>query len=74
MSNQLRELRQAKSLAQQALAIAARVSPAMIVAIERYQYCPSRPVRERLAEALGCTSADIWVGAECDDRYCTLHR
>lgn len=58
--NQLREVRQAQDKAQMALAIAAGVSPTIIVAIERHGYLPTPPVRERLAAALGVSVEALW--------------
>ena len=58
--NNLRSLRQAQGLAQYGLAALARVSPTTIQAAEKWGYLPSRPVRQRLASALGVRPADIW--------------
>jgi hypothetical protein len=38
----------------------ARVSPTTIQAAEKWGYLPGRPVRQRLASALGVRPADIW--------------
>jgi DNA-binding XRE family transcriptional regulator len=58
--NKLKELRQAKGLAQYGLATLAQTSPSTIVATERWGYVPSPAVRQRLAVALSVSERDIW--------------
>jgi DNA-binding XRE family transcriptional regulator len=60
MSNRLRELRNERGLAQQGLAARARVSPAMIVAVERWGHVPGEVVQQKIATALGVQPMDIW--------------
>lgn len=58
--NRVRERRKQLRLAQQALGVAARVSPSILVSIERYDYRPTKEVQQRLADALGCTIEQLW--------------
>jgi transcriptional regulator with XRE-family HTH domain len=62
--NNLKSLRQAQGLAQYGLAALARVSPTTIQAVEKWGHLPSRPVRKRLATALGVRPAEIWPDLE----------
>jgi DNA-binding XRE family transcriptional regulator len=62
--NNLKSLRQAQGLAQYGLAALARVSPTTIQAAEKWGHLPSRPVRQRLATALGVRPMDIWPDLE----------
>ena len=62
--NNLKQLRQAKRLAQYGLAALARTSPSTIVAAERWGYLPSLVVRLRLAKALQVEVRDIWPDKE----------
>lgn len=58
--NHLKELRLARGLAQQALAVRARVSAALIVGVERHGHRPSDEVQRKIANALDVTPAEIW--------------
>ena len=58
--NQLRKWRLKLSYSQLKLSVAAGVSPAMLVAIERYGYLPGPDVRVKLANALGISEAMLW--------------
>ena len=58
--NRLRELRCQRGLAMWAVAAQSRVNPSLLSGIERYDYQPSAPVRERIAVALGVAVTDIW--------------
>jgi DNA-binding XRE family transcriptional regulator len=62
--NKLRELRKARGLAQQGLAVASGVSQTLIVMVERWDYRPTESVRRRLAHALDCTANDVWPEQE----------
>jgi transcriptional regulator with XRE-family HTH domain len=56
----LRRKRQQQRLAQAALAVMARVSPGLIVAVERHGHVPSPGVRARLACALRTHVGELW--------------
>jgi transcriptional regulator with XRE-family HTH domain len=64
VTNRLKQLRESNGLAQYGLAVIARMSPTTILAIERYGLRPSNPVRQRIAQALGVSEADIWPAQE----------
>ena len=59
-ANQLRLWRLKLGFRQQELAALAGVSPALIVAVERYQHLPGEDVRARIAKALGVSQTTIW--------------
>jgi DNA-binding XRE family transcriptional regulator len=59
-SNRLREFRREQELALWGLAARAGVSPSTLSAIERWDYLPSPPVRQRIADALGVNVLAIW--------------
>jgi transcriptional regulator with XRE-family HTH domain len=60
----LRRKRQQQRLAQAALAVMARVSPGLIVAVERHGHVPSPGVRARLACALRTQVGELWPGRQ----------
>jgi ribosome-binding protein aMBF1 (putative translation factor) len=60
VTNQLRQIRVSQGLAAYGLAVRAKVSPTIIGAIERWDYMPGAPVRQRLADALGVDEIQIW--------------
>jgi DNA-binding XRE family transcriptional regulator len=64
--NGLRELRVSRGLSQQAVAVLAHVSPALLVAIERYDYRPTAPVQQRIAAVLKCSPSEIWLEVKPD--------
>jgi len=64
MVNQLKKWRAQLAYSQQELSIQAKVSPAMLVAVERYNYLPGPEVRTKVANALGISEATIWPGIE----------
>lgn len=53
-------LRNALGYSQQQLAIMAKISPATIVAIEKYGYMPGAWVRKKLARALKVPETSVW--------------
>jgi DNA-binding XRE family transcriptional regulator len=59
-ANRLRVLRQEHELALWGLAARAGVSASTLSAIERWDYLPTPPVRQRIAEALGVEASAIW--------------
>jgi len=63
-TNNLKQLRLGKGLAQYGLAVMAGTSPTTIGAIERWGLRPSAPVCQRIAQALGVSEADIWPSQE----------
>ena len=65
--NNLKTLRKEKRMVQQELMVKAGISPAMIVAIERYNYLPVHKSREKIAEALGVDENELWPS------ICTHH-
>jgi len=67
VANQLRQLRLRLSYSQLELSVAAEVSPAMVVAIERYGYTPGPDVRAKIAKALGVSESTLWPGLEVTD-------
>ena len=58
--NRLRALRNEQELALWGLAARAGVSASTLSAIERWDYLPTPPVRQRIAEALGVEASAIW--------------
>jgi DNA-binding XRE family transcriptional regulator len=60
MSNRLREVRSRQGLAQAGLAARARVSPALVVAVEKWGHTPGNEVQQKIATALGVSPQDIW--------------
>jgi DNA-binding XRE family transcriptional regulator len=58
--NKLRIVRQAQDLALYGVAARAGVSPTTLCAIEKWGYCPTAGVRQRIAAALGVTEREIW--------------
>jgi len=59
-ANRLRELRKERGLALWGLAARTGVSASTLSAVEKWDYLPSRPVRERIAAALGVEAAAVW--------------
>jgi DNA-binding XRE family transcriptional regulator len=59
-SNRLRDLRREHGLALWGLAARAGVSASTLSAIERWDYLPTPPVRQRIADALGVEASAIW--------------
>jgi DNA-binding XRE family transcriptional regulator len=59
-SNRLRDLRREHGLALWGLAARTGVSASTLSAIERWDYVPTRPVRQRIADALGVELSAIW--------------
>ncbi len=66
--NRLRELREARGLAQQGLAVLAQVSPGLVVMVEKWGYRPTERVRERIAAVLQCPPDEIWPETTNADR------
>jgi DNA-binding XRE family transcriptional regulator len=65
LSNRLREVREnRKNWPQRRLAVHARVSPALISDIERFDYLPTEPTRAKLAAALEVDVREIWPALE----------
>lgn len=58
--NQLKSSRIARGYSQLKLSVAAGISPAMIVAIEKYGYIPGPWVKVKLVKALGVSEATLW--------------
>ena len=58
--NNIRQIRQKRQIAQQALAAQAGCSPSKLTSIERYNYLPSEDLRQRIADALGVSEVEIW--------------
>jgi len=58
--NQLQNRRFALGYSQLKLSVIAGVSPAMIVAIEKYGYMPGPWVRSKLVKVLGVSEAILW--------------
>jgi lambda repressor-like predicted transcriptional regulator len=58
--NRLRALRNEQGLALWGLAARAGVSASTLSAIERWDYLPTPPVRQRIADALGVDASAIW--------------
>ncbi len=59
-SNRLKEFRRERELALWGLAARSGVSASTLSAIERWDYVPTLPVRQRIAEALGVEASAIW--------------
>lgn len=64
MQNQLRAIRLQNRLPQLGLASKARVSPATIVQIEKWNHVPRVDVRQRIAATLGVPIEAIWPSTE----------
>lgn len=62
--NNLRRFRKNQDFTVRELSVCAHVSTATIVAIERYGDVPASKTREKIATALGMSSAVIWPGPE----------
>ncbi len=62
--NRVRETRLRMGLAQQALAVRARISPGVLTMIERYSYTPGPDMRRRIAEVLGVTDAELFPSGQ----------
>ena len=58
--NKLRNRRIALGYSQLKLSVVAGISPAMIVAIEKYGYMPGPSVRAKLIKVLGVSEAILW--------------
>jgi DNA-binding XRE family transcriptional regulator len=63
-NNQCLVLRDKRGYSQQQLSIMAGISPATLVAIERYGYVPGPWVRRKLARALRVSESRIWPGLD----------
>jgi lambda repressor-like predicted transcriptional regulator len=59
-ANRLWELRREHDLALWGLAARTGVSASTLSAIERWDYLPTPPVRQRIADALGVEPSAIW--------------
>ncbi len=70
--NRVREFRKAQGLAQLALAVRAGLSPATLVAVERYDYRPTAGVRNRIAAALGREADEVWPLGGLDDHCASI--
>jgi transcriptional regulator with XRE-family HTH domain len=58
------KLRKKLQISQLELSVVAQVSPAMISAVEKYNYIPGVKVRTKLAGALGVKESMIWPEIE----------
>jgi DNA-binding XRE family transcriptional regulator len=65
--NRLKQVRHWRDLAIYGLSALSGVSPTVISAVERWDYCPSAEVRQRIAEALSVDIAEIWPSRETQD-------
>jgi len=61
------QLRKELHLSQLELSIQSQVSPAMIVAIERYGYKPGPAVRSKIAAALGVKESLLWPDVQSNE-------
>jgi DNA-binding XRE family transcriptional regulator len=64
VTNLLKQVRHRRGLAIYGLSALCGVSPAVISAVERWDYAPCHDVRQRIAEALAVSIGDIWPEAE----------
>jgi DNA-binding XRE family transcriptional regulator len=64
VTNLLKQVRQQHDLAIYGLSALSGVSPTVISAVERWDYCPGDEVRRRIAHALEVSVGDIWPEAE----------
>jgi DNA-binding XRE family transcriptional regulator len=62
--NLLKQVRHRRDLAIYGLSALSGVSPTVISAVERWDYCPGDEVRRRIANALEVSVGDIWPEAE----------
>ena len=58
--NRLRKIRHLKGMAQQELAVKAKVGPSMLTMIERYDYCPGPDMRQRIAKVLEVPVSELF--------------
>lgn len=65
--NQVRRCRKVLDFKQQELAVQAHISPALLVAVERYGYLPSPEVRAKLAKALNTSESVLWPDIEATE-------
>ncbi len=63
-TNRVREVRQRLGLAQQALAVRAKISPGVLTMIERYSYTPGPDMRQRIAEVLRMPKEELFPGGQ----------
>lgn len=59
-ANRLRTVRTQRGYNMQLLALDCGCSVNTLTLIEKYNHCPRPDVRQRIANALGCTDVDIW--------------
>jgi len=59
--NKLKQIRQQQGLSGQGLAVKAKLSTATVTAIEKWDYVPSHPTQEKIANALRVQVCDIWT-------------
>jgi lambda repressor-like predicted transcriptional regulator len=67
VTNLLKQVRQRHALAIYGLSALSGVSPTILCAVERWNYCPGDEVRQRIAAALGVDVAEIWPARETHD-------
>jgi DNA-binding XRE family transcriptional regulator len=65
--NRLKQVRYRHDLAIYGLSALSGVSPTIISAVERWDYCPGDEVRQRIAVALGADITEIWPSRETHD-------
>lgn len=58
--NQVRRYRKELGFKQQELAVQASVSPALLVAVERYGHLPGSEVRAKLSKSLKVSEGVLW--------------
>jgi DNA-binding XRE family transcriptional regulator len=67
VTNLLKQVRHRCGLAIYGLSALSGVSPAVICAVERWNYSPRDEVRQRIAVALGVEVGQIWPAQETHD-------
>jgi len=58
--NNIQDFRRRRHMSQQALAVLAGTSPAIITLVEKHGHLPGEDLRKRIAEALSVTEAELW--------------
>lgn len=66
MNTQLRQIRKARGMTQMALAHTTGSAPSWLSYIEAYGHIPGPDLRQRIAEALGVTEAELWSDLHVD--------
>ena len=67
MTNQLKKWREKLNYSQMELSVAAKISHATVVSIEKYGYLPGPYVRFKIAKTMNLSESVIWPGTEVQE-------